>query len=307
MPEVYEVIDVMTHITQTLTKLLRDQCNKCPSDCHWHAWSSWHDCPVPPRRQGQGRVYTSRARTAHKEQYGGRPCVEAAIEPRACPVLPLGEVLAGQRWYGMVRSEVEWQGQGKVLARQRWNGKVKVKYWHVKIGMASCRCWCGPGMSTIGFAQYFKKVIGIDISETQIACAPTDIPNCEFKVGYSGKLPFIEAGTVDLFCCGSSFHWLPQKETLAEADRVLKPGGTIAIFGYDLPRCDIPEVEACLQSPPRNDEMKNQLNYMEAHPTQDFLGDVAEELRQALHTSGTDDINNVTFNLYLFMIHKPMN
>ncbi|KAK3755041.1 hypothetical protein RRG08_039320 [Elysia crispata] len=182
------------------------------------------------------------------------------------------------------------------------------------------------------------------------ACAP----NCEFKVGNSDKLPFIEAGTVDLFCCGSSFHWLPQKETLAEADRVLKPGGTIAIFGYDVPRCDIPEVEACLQSiwarifpfaPKetaqalgrcrglelpypgliRNDEMKLQMNYtvehnieflrstratrayMEAHPTQDFLGDLAEELRQALHTSGAGDIYSVTFNLYLLMVHKPMN
>ncbi|KAK3769359.1 hypothetical protein RRG08_062108, partial [Elysia crispata] len=213
---------------------------------------------------------------------------------------------------------------------------------------------CGPGMSTIGLAKYFQKVIGIDVSETQIACAPKDIPNCEFKVGYSDKLPFIEAGTVDLFCCGSSFHWLPQKETLAEADRVVKPGGTIAIFGYDFPCCDIPEVEACLKSiwtrmfsfapketaPAlerfrglelpypgliRNDEMKLQMNYtveqnieflrstrsarayMEANPTQDFLGDVAEELRQALHTSGAGDIYSVTFNLYLLMVHKPMN
>ncbi|KAK3793514.1 hypothetical protein RRG08_062107 [Elysia crispata] len=235
---------------------------------------------------------------------------------------------------------------------------------------------CGPGTSTIGLAKYFQKVIGIDISETQIACAPKDIPNCEFKVGYSDKLPFIEAGTVDLLLLRVILSLVATERfrpnlvrarasklgpecysltpTLAEADRVLKPGGTIAIFGYDFPCCDIPEVEACLQSiwtrifsfapkeaaPAlerfrglelpypgliRNDEMKLQMNYtvernieflrstrsarayMEAHPTQDFLGDVAEELRQALHTSGAGDIYSVTFNLYLLMVHKPMN
>ncbi|RUS77517.1 hypothetical protein EGW08_014729 [Elysia chlorotica] len=106
---------------------------------------------------------------------------------------------------------------------------------------------CGPGMSTTGFAKYFKKVIGVDVSETQIACAPKDIPNCEFKVGYSDKLPFIKSGTVDLICSGESFNLMPQKETFAEADRVLRPGGTIAIFGYDLPSSDNPEIDAVIQ------------------------------------------------------------
>ncbi|KAK3755038.1 hypothetical protein RRG08_039317 [Elysia crispata] len=106
---------------------------------------------------------------------------------------------------------------------------------------------CGPGMSTIGFTKYFKKVIGVDVSETQIACAPKNIPNCEFKVGYSDKLPFIESGSADLFCCGASFHWMPQEETFAEADRILRPGGSIAIFDHVVPSSDIPEVQACFE------------------------------------------------------------
>ena len=35
--------------------------------------------------------------------------------------------------------------------------------------------------------------------------------------------------------------------TFAEADRVLKPGGSIAIFGYDLPASDNPEINAVIQ------------------------------------------------------------
>ncbi|GFO36394.1 trans-aconitate 3-methyltransferase [Plakobranchus ocellatus] len=106
---------------------------------------------------------------------------------------------------------------------------------------------CGPGMSTIGFTKYFKKVIGVDVSETQIACAPKNIPNAEFRTGYSDKLPFIKSGTVDLFCSGESFNLMPQKETFAEADRVLRPGGTIALFGYDVMKASKPEINAVIQ------------------------------------------------------------
>ncbi|KAK3786524.1 hypothetical protein RRG08_020905, partial [Elysia crispata] len=106
---------------------------------------------------------------------------------------------------------------------------------------------CGPGMSTIGFCKYFKKVMGVDVSETQVACAPKNIPNCEFKVGYSDKLPFIKSGSVDLFCSGESFNLMPHKETFAEADRVLRPGGTIALFGYDVIRAAKPEIDAVIQ------------------------------------------------------------
>ncbi|KAK3755036.1 hypothetical protein RRG08_039315 [Elysia crispata] len=213
---------------------------------------------------------------------------------------------------------------------------------------------CGPGMSTIGFAKYFKKVIGVDVSETQVACAPKDVPNCEFKVGYSDKLPFIKSGTVDLFCSGESFNLMPQKETFAEADRVLKPGGSIAIFGYDVPVADNAEVQACIQKfgikifqfyPKetaqlldrfsnlqlpypgwiRNDEIKLTMKYTvkqyadfmkstwalrayrEAHPDEDFLGDLTKELNEALERSGGATDYTVTWNLFLLMAHKPKN
>ena len=64
----------------------------------------------------------------------------------------------------------------------------------------------------ISFDLLLTQVIGVDVSETQVACAPQDIPNCEFKVGYSDKLSFIESESVDLFCTGESFHYMPHKE-----------------------------------------------------------------------------------------------
>ncbi|GFR89928.1 methyltransferase domain family [Elysia marginata] len=91
---------------------------------------------------------------------------------------------------------------------------------------------CGSGQSTIGFAKHLKKVIGVDISKHQIYHAPKHLPNVEFKVSSAEKLPFIESASVDLWSSAESFNYMPEKETFAEADRVLKPGGTLVIFGY---------------------------------------------------------------------------
>ncbi|RUS91938.1 hypothetical protein EGW08_000340 [Elysia chlorotica] len=94
---------------------------------------------------------------------------------------------------------------------------------------------CGSGQSTVGFSKYFKNVVGVDISPSQIANAPKDIPNVQFKVSSAEKLPFVPSESVDLWCSGESFNYMPKELTYKEADRVLKPGGTMAIFGYAVP------------------------------------------------------------------------
>ncbi|GFO15274.1 trans-aconitate 2-methyltransferase [Plakobranchus ocellatus] len=106
---------------------------------------------------------------------------------------------------------------------------------------------CGPGNSTVGFTKHFKQVIGVDISETQIALAPNNIPNCQFKVGSATNLDFLQAGSVDLVASGLAFNLMPQEETLAEFDRVLRPGGTLAIFGYSIPTATDPKLHGLLQ------------------------------------------------------------
>ncbi|GFS23242.1 methyltransferase Mb3374, partial [Elysia marginata] len=90
-------------------------------------------------------------------------------------------------------------------------------------------------------------VVGVDISETQIALAPKHIPNCSFRVGCATKLDFIESSSVDLFAAGLTFNLVPQAETLAEADRVLRPGKTLAIFGYGLSRATDKKLDDILQ------------------------------------------------------------
>ena len=78
--------------------------------------------------------------------------------------------------------------------------------------LMSFSCFESSTSITLIISFSVNQVIGVDVSETQIACAPKDIPNAEFKVGYSDKLPFIKTGSVDLFCSGESFNLMPQKE-----------------------------------------------------------------------------------------------
>ncbi|GFS26954.1 SCO-spondin-like [Elysia marginata] len=58
------------------------------ADCHWHEWSDWDECPPPTTCQGQRRIYTTRTRTLHKEQYGGKSCRGSATETKECPTTP---------------------------------------------------------------------------------------------------------------------------------------------------------------------------------------------------------------------------
>jgi len=97
---------------------------------------------------------------------------------------------------------------------------------------------CGTGQSTFVLADYFDRVSGVDVSESQIEEARRTIANnkkaknVEFRVGSDGKLDFAD-GSVDLVTSCQAVHWFDDICAFyTEADRVLRPGGAIAVFGY---------------------------------------------------------------------------
>ncbi|XP_071477783.1 putative methyltransferase DDB_G0268948 [Diadema antillarum] len=92
---------------------------------------------------------------------------------------------------------------------------------------------CGSGQSTYGLAPWFERVIGFDISEAQIDAATkaNSVKHVEFKVSMAEKLP-LEDCSVDLVTCAQGVHWLEFDAFFAEARRVLKPGGCLAVYGH---------------------------------------------------------------------------
>jgi len=55
------------------------------------------------------------------------------------------------------------------------------------------------------------------------------LPNVAYHLGKAEALPFPE-NTFDLVTVGLAFHWFDQEKFLDEANRVLKPGGLLAIY-----------------------------------------------------------------------------
>ena len=91
---------------------------------------------------------------------------------------------------------------------------------------------CGSGQATESFASYFEKIVGIDASANQIACASKKFPHIEYLVGKGESIP-VDDETVDLVTSGQAVHWMDFPMFLGECHRVLKPNGCILLYGYD--------------------------------------------------------------------------
>ncbi|GFY38922.1 methyltransferase [Trichonephila inaurata madagascariensis] len=95
---------------------------------------------------------------------------------------------------------------------------------------------CGSGQSTVVLSPYFETVLGIDVSEAQIGCAKQmhTLSNVEFRVSKGETLP-ATSSTVDLVTFSQSLHWFNTCEIFPEVQRILKPNGVIAAYGYWIP------------------------------------------------------------------------
>ena len=112
------------------------------------------------------------------------------------------------------------------LKKSSWqqNGADKFQFM-VDVG-------CGSGQATESFASYFEKIVGIDVSASQIACAPKKFPHIEYLVGKGESIP-VDDETVDLVTSGQAVHWIDFPVFVGECHRVLKPNGCILLYGYD--------------------------------------------------------------------------
>ncbi|GAA0936728.1 methyltransferase domain-containing protein [Kribbella koreensis] len=92
---------------------------------------------------------------------------------------------------------------------------------------------CGDGTAVAALTHAHVKAIGIDPDPEVIAVAGRRTPGAVFHVAHSGDLP-LEDESVDGYRAANVFHLLPDPlPTLAEARRVLRPGGRIALIGQD--------------------------------------------------------------------------
>ena len=121
--------------------------------------------------------------------------------------------------------------------------------WLASISVQHDRAWdcaTGTGQAAIGLVNHFAEIIASDASETQVASAEKhdSVRYFQAKAEESG----IETESVDLVTVAQAIHWFDLNAFQAEVERVLRPGGVVAVWSYDI-----------LQITPGVDEVVNHL------------------------------------------------
>lgn len=89
---------------------------------------------------------------------------------------------------------------------------------------------CGTGQSARALLDWADRVTGADISAAMLAHVPHE-PRLSFVETPAETLPFADA-SFDLVASGLAFHWFDQPAFLAEARRVLRSSGWLALYNH---------------------------------------------------------------------------
>jgi SAM-dependent methyltransferase len=106
-------------------------------------------------------------------------------------------------------------------------------------------CATGSGQAALGLARHFTRVVATDASASQIARAVPDA-----RVSYR-VAPAEESGladnSADLVTVAQALHWLPRERFFAEARRVLRVEGLLAVWGYHVPLTGEASIDALIR------------------------------------------------------------
>jgi ubiquinone/menaquinone biosynthesis C-methylase UbiE len=106
-------------------------------------------------------------------------------------------------------------------------------------------CATGNGQAAIALTEFFQNVVATDASETQIANGqPHDRITYRVASAERSELP---SAAVDLITVAQALHWFDREMFFKEAQRVLKPGGILAIWTYNLFKI-APEIDRLVET-----------------------------------------------------------
>ncbi|KAI5920603.1 S-adenosyl-L-methionine-dependent methyltransferase [Camillea tinctor] len=102
-------------------------------------------------------------------------------------------------------------------------------------GTALLDIGCGHGLIARDLSPYFASVVAIDPSPGMIAEARrrTDLPAVSlFQGGVDDISVLMHSASVDMAVAGQAAHWFDYRRAWRKLASVVKPGGTLAFWGY---------------------------------------------------------------------------
>lgn len=92
---------------------------------------------------------------------------------------------------------------------------------------------CGPAMLGLGFARLGMQVVAVDPEPEMLAAARDAASQAQLPIALIQGSSYDlgpQLGSFGLVVIGRSFHWMDRLPTLASLDRLLRPGGAVALF-----------------------------------------------------------------------------
>ena len=99
-------------------------------------------------------------------------------------------------------------------------------------GMRVLDVACGPGYVAGAAAERGAETVGIDFSESMLKLAQSNFPALAFRHGDAEDLPFAEGAFDCVLINFGVLHFPDADKALAEAYRVLKPGGRLGFTAW---------------------------------------------------------------------------
>jgi SAM-dependent methyltransferase len=103
-------------------------------------------------------------------------------------------------------------------------------------GRLAWDCAAGTGQASIPLADWFEWVVATDASAAMVAQADAH-PKVEYRVAPAERSGLVDQ-SVDLVIVAQALHWLQLGAFYPEVERVLAPGGILAVWTYGIIHLD---------------------------------------------------------------------